>query len=171
MLLSDALHLSSDVQSYALRRHPVLRRFRVEGGLGTWAGRRSDRDLSACDYVYGWVDGIHVNIQLEDDRLCTLVMIESPFATVRLRQRVRKGAGSRTKGLVMAFTLLEMAQRRCAPPERRPSAALGACRRPVRRWPHARTWTLPAGQDLASGAGQLGGDPASLEDERQQPAA
>ena len=34
------LHLSSDVQSYALRRHPVLRRFRVQGGLGTWAGRR-----------------------------------------------------------------------------------------------------------------------------------
>ena len=32
--------MSSDVQSYALRRHPVLRRFRVEGGLGTWAGRR-----------------------------------------------------------------------------------------------------------------------------------
>ena len=39
-------------------------------------------------------------------------MIESPFATVRLRQRVTKGAGSRTKGLLMAFKLLEMAQRR-----------------------------------------------------------
>ncbi len=33
------------------------------------------RDLSACDYVYVWVDGIHFNIRLEDDRLCTLVMI------------------------------------------------------------------------------------------------
>ena len=33
------------------------------------------RDLSACDYVYVWVDGIHFNIQLEDDRLCTLVVI------------------------------------------------------------------------------------------------
>ena len=30
-------------------------------------------------------------------------MIESPFATVRLRQRVTKGAGSRTKGLLMAI--------------------------------------------------------------------
>ena len=34
-----------------------------------------NRDLSACDYVYVWVDGIHFNIRLEDDRLCTLVMI------------------------------------------------------------------------------------------------
>jgi putative transposase len=38
--------------------------------------------------------------------------IESPFATVRLRQRVTKGAGSRTKGLTMAFKLLLMAQER-----------------------------------------------------------
>ncbi len=33
------------------------------------------RDLSGCDYVYVWVDGIHFNIRLEEDRLCTLVMI------------------------------------------------------------------------------------------------
>ena len=39
-------------------------------------------------------------------------MIESPFATVRLRQRVTKGAGSRQKGLFMAFKLLTMAERR-----------------------------------------------------------
>jgi transposase-like protein len=39
-------------------------------------------------------------------------VIESPFATVRLRQRVTKGAGSRTKGLLMAFKLLEMAEQR-----------------------------------------------------------
>lgn len=38
--------------------------------------------------------------------------VESPFATVRLRQRVTKGAGSRTKGLTMAFKLLEMAEHR-----------------------------------------------------------
>jgi putative transposase len=37
---------------------------------------------------------------------------ESPFATVRLRQRVTKGAGSRTKGLLMAYKLLDMAQAR-----------------------------------------------------------
>ena len=39
-------------------------------------------------------------------------MIESAFATVRLRQRVTKGAGSRTKGLLMAYKLLDMAQAR-----------------------------------------------------------
>ena len=38
--------------------------------------------------------------------------VESPFATVRLRQRVTKGAGSRTKGLTMAFKLLDMAEKR-----------------------------------------------------------
>jgi putative transposase len=36
--------------------------------------------------------------------------IESTFATVRLRERVTKGAGSRTAGLTMAFKLLETAQ-------------------------------------------------------------
>ena len=39
-------------------------------------------------------------------------VIESPFATVRLRQRVTKGAGSRQTGLLMAFKLLLMAQER-----------------------------------------------------------
>jgi len=38
--------------------------------------------------------------------------IESAFSTVRLRQRVTKGAGSRRRGLTMAFKLLEMAQQR-----------------------------------------------------------
>jgi putative transposase len=36
--------------------------------------------------------------------------IESTFATVRLRERVTKGAGSRTAGLTMAFKRLEAAQ-------------------------------------------------------------
>jgi transposase-like protein len=33
------------------------------------------RDLSGVDYVYLWVDGIHVNIRLEEHKLCLLVMI------------------------------------------------------------------------------------------------
>jgi putative transposase len=33
------------------------------------------RDLSDRDYVYVWADGVHFNIRLEDDRLCTLVVI------------------------------------------------------------------------------------------------
>jgi len=44
--------------------------------------------------------------------LRTSNVIESPFATVRLRQRITKGAGSRTKRLLMAYKLLDMAQAR-----------------------------------------------------------
>ena len=33
------------------------------------------RDLSGADYVYVWADGIHVNIRLEEAKLCLLVMI------------------------------------------------------------------------------------------------
>ncbi len=47
---------------------------------GTWkAGQRAfadaERDLSGVDYVYLWADGIHVNIRLEEHKLCLLVMI------------------------------------------------------------------------------------------------
>ncbi len=44
--------------------------------------------------------------------LRTSNVIESPSATVRLRQRVTKGADSRTKGLLMAYKLLDMTQAR-----------------------------------------------------------
>ncbi|CAN5828046.1 hypothetical protein BH23GEM3_BH23GEM3_17290 [soil metagenome] len=37
--------------------------------------RFQTRDLSDRDFVYIWVDGVHFNIRLEEDRLCTLVMI------------------------------------------------------------------------------------------------
>ncbi|MGH3826957.1 MAG: IS256 family transposase [Pseudonocardiaceae bacterium] len=44
----------------------------------TWQAERrtfSQRDLSDVDYVYLWADGIHVNIRLEEHKLCLLVMI------------------------------------------------------------------------------------------------
>jgi transposase-like protein len=44
--------------------------------------------------------------------LRTSNVIESTFATVRLRQRVTKGPGSRIKGLTMAYKLLGMAEER-----------------------------------------------------------
>ena len=55
--------------------------------------------------------------------------IESSFATVRLRTRVTKGAGSRTRALVMAFKLLAMAEtrwRKIDAPQLAESLALGA---------------------------------------------
>ena len=33
------------------------------------------RDLSDKQYVYVWADGVHFNIRLEQDRLCTLVLL------------------------------------------------------------------------------------------------
>jgi transposase-like protein len=44
----------------------------------TWRAEQrafADRDLSGADYVYVWADGIHVNIRLEEHKLCLLVMI------------------------------------------------------------------------------------------------
>lgn len=44
----------------------------------TWRAEQrafAARDLSGVDYVYLWVDGIHVNIRLEEHKLCLLVMI------------------------------------------------------------------------------------------------
>jgi len=44
----------------------------------TWRGEQrafATRNLSGVDYVYLWVDGIHVNIRLEEHKLCLLVMI------------------------------------------------------------------------------------------------
>src|SRR4249920_3306657 len=44
----------------------------------TWRGEQrafAERDLSGVDYVYLWADGIHVNIRLEEHKLCLLVMI------------------------------------------------------------------------------------------------
>ena len=34
-----------------------------------------DRELSSTDYVYLWVDGIHLKVRLEQEKLCLLVMI------------------------------------------------------------------------------------------------
>jgi len=33
------------------------------------------RDLSGVDYVYVWADGVHVNVRLEQTRLCLLVLV------------------------------------------------------------------------------------------------
>ena len=33
------------------------------------------RSLTDCDYVYMWVDGIHLKVRLEQDKVCLLVMI------------------------------------------------------------------------------------------------
>ena len=45
---------------------------------GQWqdeAAAFADRSLAGTDYVYVWVDGIHVKVRLEQDKVCLLVMI------------------------------------------------------------------------------------------------
>jgi transposase-like protein len=44
----------------------------------TWKAEQkafAARDLAGADYVYLWADGIHVNIRLEEHKLCLLVLI------------------------------------------------------------------------------------------------
>lgn len=62
-----------------------------------------DLDVLLEFYNYPAEHGVH---------LCTTNPIESTFATVRLRQRVTKGPGSRAAGVAMAFKLIESAQTR-----------------------------------------------------------
>jgi len=64
---------------------------------------RSDEELLLTHFDYPAEHWKHLR---------TTNVIESPFATVRLRQRVTKGAGSRNKALLMAFKLLDMARLR-----------------------------------------------------------
>ncbi len=90
---------------------PVLERF-----LGTGAGLSAAsitrltsqwqdeakafnaRDLSGVDYVYLWADGIHVNIRLEQERLCLLVLVgvraDGTKELIALTDGHRESAGS-----------------------------------------------------------------------------
>ena len=59
--------------------------------------------------------------------------IESAFATVRLRQRVTKGAGSRSKALLMAYKLLDMGEPPVAPDQRTRTRSSPNSGREIRR--------------------------------------
>ena len=63
----------------------------------------NDLDVLLAFYDYPAEHWVHLR---------TTNPIESTFATVRLRQRVTKGPGSRAAGIAMAFKLLESAQAR-----------------------------------------------------------
>jgi transposase-like protein len=88
----------------------------LEGFLGSAAGLSSatitrltkqwtddyhafcQRDLSTVDYVYVWVDGIHVNVRLEEDKLCLLVVVgvraDGTKELVTLADGYRESTGS-----------------------------------------------------------------------------
>ncbi|MFB6393794.1 IS256 family transposase [Polymorphospora lycopeni] len=56
------------------------------------------RDLSSVDYVYVWADGIHVNVRLEQDKLCLLVIVgvraDGTKELVALADGYRESTGS-----------------------------------------------------------------------------
>jgi len=88
----------------------------LEGFLGTGSGlsaavisrltvqwqdearRFNQRDLSTVDYVYLWADGVHLNVRLEEEKLCLLVMIgvrvDGTKELVALAEGYRESAGS-----------------------------------------------------------------------------
>jgi len=95
-----------------------------------WNAEDKDHALTAvkafaADYSTKWpkavakiTDDLDVLLEFYDYpaehwvHLRTTNPIESTFATVRLRQRVTKGPGSRAAGIAMAFKLIESAQAR-----------------------------------------------------------
>ena len=106
-----------------------------------------DLDVLTAFYDYPAEHWIHLR---------TSNPIESTFATVRLRQRVTKGPGSRAAGVAMAFKLIESAQRRWRCVNAPHLVAAGASRRHLhqrqtrrtargsrstRRWPASRMRT------------------------------
>jgi transposase-like protein len=56
------------------------------------------RDLSGVDYVYVWADGIHVNVRLDEERLCLLVLVgvraDGTKELITLAEGYRESAGS-----------------------------------------------------------------------------
>ncbi len=55
------------------------------------------RDLSGVDYVYVWVDGIHFNVRLEEERLCALVMVGVCADGTKELLAINEATGSRRR--------------------------------------------------------------------------
>ena len=106
---------------------------------GTWKAEAAafmTRDLSQVDYVYLWVDGIHLGIPLEEDKLCLLVMIGGALGFWKAAREVFPQARTQR----CWFHKIATCSVRCRSPRIR-------ARR--RRWPRSgtpRTRTTPAPQ-------------------------
>ncbi|TDC60562.1 IS256 family transposase [Micromonospora sp. KC207] len=57
-----------------------------------------DRDLSSVDYVYLWADGVHLNVRLDSEKLCLLVMVgvrvDGTKELIALAEGYRESTGS-----------------------------------------------------------------------------
>jgi transposase-like protein len=58
----------------------------------------NNRDLSTVDYMYVWADGVHLNVRLDEEKLCLLVMIgvriDGRKELIALAEGYRESAGS-----------------------------------------------------------------------------
>src|SRR2546421_573374 len=58
----------------------------------------NNRDLSTMDYVYVWADGVHLNVRLDEEKLCLLVIVgvrvDGTKELVALTEGYRESAGS-----------------------------------------------------------------------------
>jgi transposase-like protein len=75
---------------------PVITRLTVQ-----WqheARAFNDRDLSGVDYVYLWADGVHLNVRLDEAKLCLLVMVgvraDGRKELIALAEGYRESTGS-----------------------------------------------------------------------------
>lgn len=120
----------------------------------------AERDLSRADYVYLWADGIHVNIRLEEHKLCLLVMI-GVRADGR-KELVALADGYRESTESWADLMRHCARRGMVAPvlaigdgalgfwvhyarsfRRHASSGVGSTRSPM-CWPHSRRQPIPA---------------------------
>ncbi|MEJ3742493.1 IS256 family transposase [Actinomycetes bacterium KLBMP 9797] len=57
-----------------------------------------DRDLSGVDYVYVWADGVHLNVRLDEQKLCLLVIVgvrvDGTKELIALAEGYRESTGS-----------------------------------------------------------------------------
>jgi transposase-like protein len=58
----------------------------------------NERDLSSADYVYLWADGVHLNVRLDEAKLCLLVMVgvrvDGRKELIALAEGYRESTGS-----------------------------------------------------------------------------
>lgn len=87
-----------------------------EDDYNKWA----KRDLSNKEYVYFWIDGIHFNIRLEDDKTCILVIIGAD--KYGKKELVAVSDGYRESKISWSEILLDLKQRGLAAP---PKLAIG----------------------------------------------
>jgi hypothetical protein len=88
----------------------------------------NERSLAGTDYVYCWVDGIHLKVRLEQDKVCLLVMIGVRCDGRKELVALADGfASPRTRGLTCSATASDAAS---PPPSSRSATARSASGKP-----------------------------------------